>query len=160
MPGANPPQHDAAANPAPRASGRWPGGARPAPAAGCAAAARARGDRRCARRRMGMALVLRRFGRRPHAGRLGGPRGRRRPRLFLRLAVHRRISVPHSRATAPMPQPRSKTISRPTPSQARASVFAAEVYHPTGLTGDIAGPLTSRSWVSRRVSPPIGRARG
>ena len=46
-------------------------------------------------RRLELGLVSRRLDRRPHAGRLGRARGRARPGLRLRLAEHRRLSLPH-----------------------------------------------------------------
>ena len=58
----------------------------------------------------------RRLGRRPHARRLGGARSRRRPRLFLRLAVHRRVPAPHRGPLRRRRGHRSKACRRHLPS--------------------------------------------
>ena len=131
---------------------------RPVPPSGCGRRRRVRGRRRRptaaladpgagrarhpVRRRLGRALVLRRLGRRPHAGRLDRARGRRRPRLFLRHAIDRRISASHEVRCTDATATDQKYCCRRYDVKAAGRHLHGRVYRPTRLVGDIAGPLS------------------
>ena len=130
-----PPQHDATAGPAGAKAQR------PAYPAPLVADPHDGGDCHRARSRVGLALVLRRLGRRPHA------RG-----WVEREAAAGRVYSCGSQSVGGFPfriQARCadavaevKSNRQPYAVKAKNVIFGAEIYYPTRLIGDITGPLT------------------
>ena len=67
--------------------------------------------------------------------------GRRRAHLFLPRAVHRRISLPHRRALHRC-RSRDQKQSAALRHQGEERRLCGGAHHPTGLIGDVTGPLT------------------